>query len=171
MRFIDLTGQTFGRLTVLARDTTSKRSRWHCQCVCGNFSLIFGDNLRSGHTTSCGCYLRDQTTRHGFARRYVLRHPLHYAWVNMTQRCYNRSNPAYPNYGARGIKVCDRWLGENGFANFITDVGERPPNPEKWVSRKSYWSLDRIDNDGDYEPGNVRWATPSEQQRNRRVSL
>jgi len=169
MRLIDLTGQVFGRLTVLHRhtDSRSKRSRWVCLCDCGSSVVVFSNNLRRGHTQSCGCLVGDTNTKHGFHAD-----PRYMALISMRQRCLNPNNPSYPNYGGRGIQVCERWLDpEMGVAWFLKDVGERPPNPEGWDSRKAYYSLDRIDNDGDYEPGNVRWATPSQQQSNRRVSF
>ena len=96
-------------------------------------------------------------------------HPLYSIWRTMHQRCGNPNNNRYLDYGGRGVTVCDRWTGMGGFLNFLADMGERPPNPAGWTSRMSYWSLDRIDNDGDYEPSNCRWATPSEQQANRRI--
>jgi hypothetical protein len=88
----------------------------------------------------------------------------------MIQRCTNPNHKEYPRYGGRGITVCDRWLEPNGdgFLAFLYDLGSRPANPEGWTSRVAYWWLDRIDNEGNYEPGNVRWASPSQSALNRR---
>lgn len=96
-------------------------------------------------------------------------HVLYGVWDAMKQRCYNPTHPRYEDWGGRGITVCDRWLGrDDGFINFLADMGERPPDPPGWAAPRSYWTLDRIDNDGNYEPGNVRWASPLDQALNRR---
>jgi len=90
---------------------------------------------------------------------------LYWVWENMRSRCNNPNDPEYSRYGGRGIQVAARW---DSFANFLQDVGDRPPDPEWWNGERAYWSIDRIDNDGDYEPGNLKWATPTEQALNRR---
>lgn len=154
----DLTGQRFGRLVVLAY-AASKRNRrtWTCRCDCGRGAVVSSDALRGGRTVSCGCrqasVLGDSTRTHGGSRT-----PVHRVWNTMKYRCYNPNSPEYPYYGGRGIQVCERW--QNSFAAFRSDMGPRPAGG----------SIDRIDPDGNYEPGNCRWATQREQVRNSRAA-
>jgi len=158
VRLIDLTGKVFGRLIVLGREGSSRSGQplWRCRCKCGNECVVFGGALRDGRTQSCGCLQRERvsetSTTHGQT------HSIEYnTWANMKQRCLNPNASFFSNYGGRGIRVCDRWL--HSFENFLADVGPRPSNGH---------SIDRIDNNGDYEPGNVRWALSSVQQKNTR---
>ena len=147
-----LPGTRFGRL-VIVRLTAERSSRgerrYLCRCDCGTEKIVTQGNLRSGGTKSCG----DHGWRHGLAH-----HPLYDTWGTMLARCRNPNNKRYADYGGRGITVCMRWQGEDGFPNFLADMGERPEGT----------TLDRINNDGDYEPINCRWATPSEQRLNQR---
>jgi len=155
-----LIGERYGRLVVLAEAGRAKNGGrlFQCQCDCGAQHTVIADALRDGRVRSCGCLRREIVTRrmttHG--ARWT---PEYNIWCCMLARCHNPRNPGYDNYGGRGIEVCERW--RNSFAAFLADLGERP-GPS--------YSIDRKDNDGNYEPGNVRWATATEQGRNTRAN-
>lgn len=158
MRLIDRTGTRYGRLLVVARakNGTGNKSRWVCRCDCDPQTTIIvqGGNLHDGHTTSCGCMkgIGGDRDMHGATRT-----PEHRAWVGMKLRCSNPNTKGYSRYGGRGIQVCDRW--RDSFSAFLADMGPRP-SPRHSVERRN--------NDGNYEPDNCYWATDAEQTRNTR---
>ena len=174
MRHKPITAEdVFGRLTVTGEaepyvDPKSGRKyrRWHVLCDCGNTKAVAENNLRSGRTTSCGCVRNDPTMSTCVTHR-MSGTPEYAAWESMIRRCTSMTWKQYKDYGGRGITVCDEWL--HNFAAFYAHVGPRPEGC--YPSGISLWSLDRIENDGDYEPGNVRWATRRQQQENRRCSV
>ena len=153
-------GAKFGRLTATKLLTHTRNGyQWECLCDCGNKLKVRQFSLTSGTTESCGCLKMDTTIALGKSNRtHGLRHTAEYnVWIAMRDRCLNQKDEAYYNYGGRGIRVCDEWLTD--FQAFYDYMGPRPSNRH---------SIDRINNDGHYEPGNVRWASPIEQGNNKR---
>lgn len=154
---IELAGQRFGRLLVIAEAGRQDRKvTWLCRCDCGNESTVLGVNLRAGHTTSCGCWKREVpgtwSLKHGQSKSRLYK-----IWRNMVRRTTDPNFPDYHNYGGRGITVCQEW--RESFEAFARDMG-----PTHQADR----TIDRINNDGNYEPDNCRWATALEQGRNKR---
>jgi hypothetical protein len=161
---IDLTGMKFERLTVLRRSTIKSNSKhvlWECECTCGTLCLKSSNSLRTG-TKSCGCARKDGNKKKpNYLNELNIKYKSEYhAWFDIKARCYNKNNGSFCYYGGRGIKVCDRWL--KSFKSFLDDMGPKPS--------KNY-SIDRIDNDGDYTPNNCKWSTSLEQMSNTRRNV
>jgi len=152
-------GEKYGNLKIIKEiSIIGEKRRVFCKCQCGTLKSYFLTDIRLGKTTSCGCYRNkisaDRLRKHGmrFTRMYII-------WIGMIQRVSNKKNPSYKNYGGRGIKVCDRW---RKFENFQKDMVD---------GYKENLTLDRIDNDGNYQKSNCRWATRSQQNSNTRRSI
>ena len=157
----NLIGQKFNRLTVIDEAPSKRKPSgsiaiyWKCRCECGNEKIIEAANLKNNHSISCGCYKKEKiSTINGLSKQYKMLYKIYYA---MKRRCYNNKYISYANYGGRGIKVCDRWL--ESFENFLEDMKD---------TYQEGLSIDRINNDGNYEPSNCKWSTAKEQARNRR---
>ena len=159
-RIIDLTGKQYGVLTVLCyAGKVYKHSGWYCLCCCGTITKVSSNNLRRGYTKSCGCSSKEWTNVNRIKHEF-LNSPEYRAWSSAKNRCYNKNNPSYKNYGGRGIRMCDRW--NKSFINFIEDMGFKPG---------AEYSIERIDNDGDYSTENCKWVVIKDQVRNRRNTL
>lgn len=180
---IDISGQIFGRLTVVCRTEKiqNKKPTWYCICTCGKEKIIRGVSLKSGDTQSCGCLQKEKITEigkingkiygkitgrvngklnrtHGHSVNYKTS-KIYKSWYNMKTRCTNSNVPRYKDYGGRGITICSEWF--NSFENFLNAMGEQPPGT----------SLDRINNNGNYTPENCKWSTKKEQANNKRNSI
>jgi hypothetical protein len=157
---LDLSGNRYGRLIVIGQaPSKTYNTKWFCKCDCGAETCVFGHLLKSGKTISCGCFRREAGVKRGEASaKYGLsRTPEYVTWNLMIARCHDESSINYPNYGGRGIIVCERW--RNSVEDFYEDMGPKP-TPKHTIERKN--------NDGNYEPVNCTWATKKEQSRNTR---
>lgn len=161
----NLIGKTFGFLTVIRKSEHTNKYRrtfWVCKCICGKEHTVVHGNLMSGSTKSCGCKTKElhnqKIVKHGMS--YTVEYT---AWWMMQSRCYNKKDIGYKHYGAKGITVHEEWRGPGGFEKWFNHIGPRPG---------AYYSQDRVDNTKGYEPGNVKWSTTLEQNRNHgRVKL
>lgn len=153
---LDLEGQQYGKWIVLHLSHKNEGGEfyWQCRCDCGNERAVKAASLRRGKSTSCGCHHQAVVTTHGMTGTPTFR-----SWESMKQRCLNPSAPGYAEYGGRGIKIYEPWV--SSFEQFLADMGVRPDG----------MTLDREEVDGDYTPENCRWATPTQQLRNRRDTV
>ena len=159
MKFIDITGQVFGRLTVIERFIVDKKtqSKWLCACECGINCVVSGYNLRKGLSKSCGCLRKEMG---GMNKTHNMTNSKEYrTWRNMINRCYNKKVKCFSRYGAIGITVCDQW--KTSFETFFSDMGKCPDN----------FTIDRINPNAGYSPENCKWASTYEQNVNKRNTV
>lgn len=163
MKLEDFTGQRFGRLSVILRsENYGKHVRWSCVCDCGKLTNVSSTHLKTGHTKSCGCVRNEIASdrARSMATHGMWNTPEWNCWKAMKDRCLRKTNKKYPIYGGRGITVCQEWI--DSFESFFAHIGSRP-SPDH--------SIDRIDSNKGYEPGNVRWADDFQQNNNKRNNV
>ena len=166
-KFKDETGKKYGRLVVVRRvENKDDNAQWVCACECGNDIIVPGIRLRGGHTESCGCLKLEINSKQGKVANLIHGHarttgasPTYSSWRAMVARCTNEKSDSYYRYGGIGITICERWLGESGFQNFLADMGKRPEGT----------TLGRFLDSGDYTRDNCSWQTRAEQGQQRRL--
>lgn len=158
-RLHNLVGRRYGRLKVVSFERLNGRKVfWRCTCDCGGTTVVAASSLQSGNTRSCGCLMRETAAETGRSRRqHGLSGTSEYAsWLGMMARCFKAKHKHYSYYGGRGITVCERW---RAFEHFLSDMGKKPD---------ASYTIDRVDPNGNYQPGNCRWAPKTELSRNTR---
>lgn len=160
-KLIDMIGLRFGSLVVISRSShrSGKHVTWECACDCGNKSVVSGTKLRSGHTKSCGCAKVAEIVKRSLTHGKCMT-PEYRVWTGIKSRCFGKKTRSYKDYGGRGVTMCKKW--RDSFEAFYDDMGPRP-SPDH--------SIERLDNDGNYEPGNCVWATRCIQCRNKRNNV
>ena len=157
---IDESGKRFGKLTVIKENpnrSNDGRVMWDCVCDCGNLTTTYGEHLRSDHTQSCECY-KIVKTKELFSTHGKTGSKVYNTWCNIKERCYNPNSTSYLVYGKFGITMHEDFVKD--FQSFYNEVGDPPDETREW-------SIDRIDRTKNYEPGNMRWATPTQQSQNK----
>jgi hypothetical protein len=167
---MNLIGQKFNRLLVVGKaekyiaSSGQKQNQWLCKCNCGKEVVVTTAHLKSGHTKSCGCYAKEVSIQNGLKKKHgLIKIRIYRIWSAIKTRCFNPKDEHFKDYGNRGITVCEEW--QNSFQAFYDYVSQLPHFNEKG------YSLDRINNDGNYEPNNVRWATATQQNYNQRRTV
>lgn len=170
----NIIGQRFGRLVVIGLPKSEKRngqyrSLWLCKCDCGNTAWVNVSSLKLGHTTSCGCAFIERVSNITRSHSLAYKTPLYQIWKGIKARCFNPNNKGYENYGGRGITMCNEW--RNDFKSFYDWAMANGYKEEKLPSGYNKWTIDRVNNDGNYEPSNCRWVTMFAQNHNKRKKL